>query len=276
MEIKPQRLESLSSKEKKELRTGVRKVDADPAAAFESQLENGEVSIRGTIQKTDTEHTNIFRVVVSGQKGKIEAVFKPCGDDHGLNCRCSRERAAYVYDKVLGFHNVPPTVVREVHDDNYGLDEIGSLQAYDYGEVADNAHLEDSDEGIIKLRIFDYLIWAYDRHDWNYLITAEGKITAIDNEDSFGTEDNNWARQEIMTDLENITDKKIPEDVIDIFEAYHNDPKIKLRLKRELSELIDKEKIDAAISRLDKLAPIILQEGKIPSEEKILRSLTYK
>lgn len=243
----------------------------------EALLETGNVLVKKKIQKTEGEDTsNIFLVEIKSGDKRAEGVFKPCGEDHGINCRCAKEKGAYLVSKTLGFNIVPVTEVRNVSAENFGIEDVGSIQLFDYGEVADNAHLDDNEESIMKLRIFDYVIWNYDRHDWNYLVTSDGKTVAIDNELSFGAEDNSWARKEIITDMEDIAGKQLPEDVMDIFEKYQNDPRVGIKLKKSLKGLIDDKSINAILTRIDKISKFILTESRLPKDDTSLDTLTYK
>ncbi len=244
----------------------------------EKLIERGEISIKKRIQKEESkeEASDIYLVEVKDGNKIAEGVFKPCGEGHGMNCRCSREEATYLASKILGFDIVPTTGRRDISNDNFGVEDVGSIQLYDYGEIADNAHLDDSEDGIIRLRIFDYVVWNYDRHDWNYLVTSEGKTTAVDNESSFGAKDDDAARKEIIGDIEDIADKQIPDDVIEIFEKYQNDPRVQIKLKKSLKEFLDVEMVNAMLSRIDKVSKFILSNGTIPSDERSIDTLTYR
>lgn len=268
-------MSDLSPDKRKEIKNARIKTEAikDPEEEF---MERGKITVTEVIEKAEGNHNNPYRVKVRGDNRIIEAVFKPCGENHGINCRCSKERATYLVDRILGFNIVPTTVIREAVDQRFDLDDIGSLQAYDYGEVADNAHLDDNEDSMMILRIFDYITWNYDRHDWNYLVKSDGAIVAIDNESSFGTTDNSWARQEIITDLENVAGKQLPKKIVEIFENFERDPRIRIKLKKNLKELLDNEAIDAAITRLGKIAQFIIKTEKIPIDEHLLRTLEYK
>ena len=274
LEIKPRGTEFLTKEDRDKIK-GVRSAVETSKETEEKFMEEGEVTVTEIIKKKEGDHNNPFRVEINKKGKSIEAVFKPCGENHGTNCRCSREKSAYLVDIIMGFKIVPTTVVRDVSAEKFGIEDIGSLQAYNYSEVADDAHLDDDEENIKTLRIFDYIIWNYDRHDWNYLVKSDGETIAIDNESSFGCKDNDWARQEIMTDIENVAGKEVPQKLVEILERYQRDPRIRIRLENSLKDLIDRQKIHATLSRIEKISNLITQRGEIPSDEKSLETLTF-
>src|SRR3990167_8413180 len=75
----------------------------------------------------------------------------------------SRERAAYLISRFLGFDFVPPTVIKVVNG------KEGSLQEFiEDAQVGYEARHEDFLDGeMSKLRIFDSLIDNFDRHGGN-------------------------------------------------------------------------------------------------------------
>ena len=104
-------------------------------------------------------------------------VFKPhTGHDQKAQREyISRERAAYLISRFLGFDFVPPTVIKIVN----GVE--GSLQEFieDAKTRAEVDYFEIDPSEKVKLAIFDILIANNDRNSGNYLI-KDGKIIAID------------------------------------------------------------------------------------------------
>lgn len=104
-------------------------------------------------------------------------VFKPHTYFEGpeKNKLISRERAAYLISRFLGFDFVPPTVIKVING------EEGSLQEFvEDAQTRYEASVEDIDQyELDKLRVFDCLVCNSDRNMGNYLI-KDRKIFAID------------------------------------------------------------------------------------------------
>jgi hypothetical protein len=98
------------------------------------------------------------------------------------------ECAAYELNRLLGFTNVPPCVVREL------AGEIGSVQlwiedattAYQYGLDADGPAAADRwPDEFDTMAVFDALIDNFDRHLGNVLVDSQGRVWFIDHTRSF-------------------------------------------------------------------------------------------
>lgn len=120
-------------------------------------------------------------------------VFKPVEGEHLLHVRreinnplaslAEREVLASRVDKALGLGVVPTTLMANVSE-NGKPPRVGSAQAFvadaDLGErITDR-------QAAAKMAILDVIIGNVDRHGNNYLQTADGKLSAIDNGYSFG------------------------------------------------------------------------------------------
>lgn len=100
--------------------------------------------------------------------------------------RASSERAAYVVARMLGFDNIPPTVLRTIEG------RQGSLQLWLEGadSAADRvARRGDFPAGWVEqmaaIWAFDNLIFNVDRHPGNLLIGADGTVWMIDHTQAF-------------------------------------------------------------------------------------------
>lgn len=104
-------------------------------------------------------------------------VFKPHSryENDRKRSFVSRERAAYLISRFLGFNFVPPTVIKMVDG------KEGSLQEFvEDAQIGGEVEYEEIDQHErAKLNIFDSLIANVDRHCGNYLV-KDGKIFAID------------------------------------------------------------------------------------------------
>ncbi len=100
--------------------------------------------------------------------------------------RASSERGAYVVARMLGFDNIPPTVLRKIGG------RQGSLQLWLEG-VDSVAGLSESrgnvperwTEQMSAIWAFDNLVFNVDRHPGNLLIGADGTVWMIDHTQAF-------------------------------------------------------------------------------------------
>lgn len=169
-----------------------------------------------------------------------------------------RERAAYLVDRFLGFNLVPPTVIREIDG------EVGSMQQFipDSKTGKEVPYYErDKDilqQQLIKLWIFDYIIYNSDRHDGNFLVKSkENKLYAIDNGLSFG--------DDYLLPYKQFFDIPIPPEItngIGNFLSWQEGKKICEDL---LKELLNPEEVKACMRRIEKISRLIKKHGKIPS-----------
>lgn len=92
-----------------------------------------------------------------------------------INFYISRERAAYLISRFIGFDFVPPTVIKVVDGKEGSLQEF--VENAQVGEEVRHEEIDQSERS--KLKIFDSLIGNIDRKGDNYLVKG-GKIFAID------------------------------------------------------------------------------------------------
>jgi hypothetical protein len=121
----------------------------------------------------------------------VAAIYKPISGEDRLTAMLSlglipegggqslREVAASEVDRALGFDLVPDTVMYN------GPDGLGSVQLW----VEDAEHAKALSEYYAvdqeRMAVLDYFIGNTDRHENNYLTSADGRPVAIDNGLSF-------------------------------------------------------------------------------------------
>lgn len=204
------------------------------------------------------------KVIFVELKDDGSGVFKPKSGERPSFCKpgtCfSRERAAYLVDRFLGFDLVPPTVIREVDG------EIGSMQQFipdsETGwEIARNKlEVDILQQQLIRLRIFDYIICNADRHGGNFLIKSEeNKIYAIDNELSF---DN--VHYPSFYDCAKFFDVPIPQEITEGIEKFLSWKEGRAICEDLLGELLSPEEVGACMKRIEKINDIIKKHGTIP------------
>ena len=89
-------------------------------------LRSGDLDVEGLLPWSSN-YTFLLRVC--GPQGEVQAVYKPRRGERPLwdfrqGSLCLRERAAFLVSEILGWHLVPPTVLRD------GPHGIGSLQYF--------------------------------------------------------------------------------------------------------------------------------------------------
>ena len=193
-----------------------------------------------------------------------------------------RERAAYLVDKFLGFNLVSPTTIRNIDGEVGSLqkfifdaEELKTLEGFYYKEF--NTRTEERKQELIKLWIFDYIIWNKDRHGGNVLI-KDKKVYAIDNGMAFSrafsveykpytTFFNHLVPSEVIEALEKFYPIESEEPVNEAVEAVWRENE---RVLRDLLlELLSEKEVSACLGRM-RLIRIFLRryKGVIPHEVK--------
>ncbi len=266
MEIKP--VGRLSDKERRELEE--KNSPKRLKSLGEQRLLTKKVlSIKPMFRKNsdgeDAEIKGVFRVKL---EGGTQAVFKICDSPtHGKNCSCNKSEANYDVDKALNINLVPTTVIREISDEALDMTDIGSLQEYVENEGSGEDIVLPPEE-LVKLRILDFITYAYDDHEGNYVSTSEG-IKAVDRERTFGVDPgiSDEAKNLLINELKEIENVVIPDEVVDIFENLMKNPETLDRLKTKLSSKIGKEDAEETIERILTISEPILKNGKLSDED---------
>lgn len=251
------------------------------------ESEKNLTSVEAEIKK-ETEHeeswlkTPMEKILESREKNKSESLNGGCNETILVNFRddgsgvfkpksgempdlrtevktgtfYKRERAAYLVNKFLGFDLVPPTVIRKIDE------EIGSVQQFvkkakTYTELDLKEKGKIKNEEIMKLWLFDFIIWNSDRSSNNFMI-KDHKIFAIDNGLSFGKDSLNLFESYFP-------DGQIPETIIKKFKEFFAWDQGKKILSELLSELLDKKEVDACLKRIKLAGKYINNPKKIPS-----------
>lgn len=202
------------------------------------------------------------KIIFVKLKDNGKGIFKPkSGESYILQDAVkegflyTRERAAYLVDRFLGFDLVPPTVIREINRETGSFQEFveDTKKSYD---IKDQPKTE-----MKKLWIFDLIIWNSDRYDKNLLFDKKGKrVYAIDNNFSFGGDRSH------PYEYEQFFRKPIPSEIKDkLNNLFYSDNK-KNVLKDLLEELLPKKQIEALFNRLESITNLINEKGSIDGE----------
>lgn len=157
-------------------------------------LQDGRVEIEGMLPWSSN---YAFLVRVCDDAGEIEAVYKPQRGERPLwdfpeGTLCHREQAAFIVSEALGWHIVPPTVLREAQ---HGL---GTIQLFiDHDPTQHYFTIEGRDDyrpQLQRIALLDSLINNADRKAGHVLIEepdepeAPGRLWGIDHGICFHTD----------------------------------------------------------------------------------------
>ena len=203
-----------------------------------NELLTGEIEVVGRI--VDASNASIYCKV-----GKVSAIYKPIAGERPLwdfpdGHLAWREVAAYIVSEEMGFHCVPPTVLRE------GPFGEGSLQLWieDTEEVGER-YLERSPQ-LRKIALFDAVINNTDRKI-GHLLYKNGEVLGCDHgvtfHEDFKLRTVLWQFADFTLDIEEINSlKSIPNSL------------------NKLDGLLTNQEIAAMQDRIANL----LQNGKFP------------
>jgi hypothetical protein len=216
----------------------------DRTATILNILEHGQIDLEGLVP-WGSNYT--FLVHVSHESGNLDAIYKPSQGERPLwdfsrGTLCLRERAAYLTSEILGWHIVPPTVLRE------GPHGWGSVQYF----VEHNPQLHyltlqgQYERQVQRISLFDVLINNADRKSGHVIQDEEEQLWAIDHGVCF------HADYKLRSVIWDFSGQPIPEELtVDLvsFRSWlgnGNDPN-----HEELSQLLDRNELDALVNRVE-------------------------
>jgi hypothetical protein len=220
--------------------------DTETTAAILKILEEGELAMEGLVP-WGSNYTFLVKVELGDRH--VDAIYKPSRGERPLwdfarGTLCLRERAAFLIAEALGWHLVPPTVLRN------GPHGWGSLQYYvdhdpDQHYLTFNSKFVDVTQ---QIALFDFIINNADRKSGHVLLDPAGRLWAIDHgvcfHDDYKLRSVIWefAGQPIPNDfLKNLKD-------LYTWLCYGKSAEIE-----ELRQLLEPVEFDALQSRLDHL-----------------------
>ncbi|RME86870.1 MAG: SCO1664 family protein, partial [Anaerolineae bacterium] len=221
-------------------------IDAEEASLLLA-LRHGEIELKG--QFLPGSNYTFFVHVRHGEKTRL-AVYKPTRGERPLwdfpaHTLARREVAAYLVNRALGWHLVPPTVLRE--DAPYGP---GALQAfiehdpeYHYFTFspADRARLR-------PVALFDLLVNNADRKGSHILIEQDtNRLYLIDHGLCFHVED------KLRTVIWDFAGEDIPPELLPPLEHLRNALSDPGGLRAELEPYLGPDEIAALLARAEAL-----------------------
>lgn len=179
-----------------------------------------------------------------------------------------RERAAYVVSEIVGFHIVPPTVIRSFEG------RIGSVQQFIENSMSYSPampiepHYEEHKKmyapALYKRSILDIMIWNSDAGFGNAMVKRGTAYTKMNPEDywmwsidhgmSFNGEEKIWP--------DAYRDPVAPKDVIETLETNVTQEKMD-ELRAELSPLLSEFEIENCIKRIKTVRDVLVDTGKL-------------
>jgi len=159
-------------------------IDPTNISRFVEQLRRGTMVETQNLLPWGSNFTLL--VQMSCNTNDILAIYKPRRGERPLwdfpdGTLCRREVAAFEVSEALGWHIVPPTVLRD------GLHGLGMVQAYIDHDPKQHYFTfgEDQKEQLRRIALFDHLINNADRKGGHCLLDSTGRLWAIDHGISF-------------------------------------------------------------------------------------------
>lgn len=152
-----------------------------------SALHSGQIEQEHGIMRWGSNYT--FLVTVTCAEARFMAIYKPRIGERPLwdfpdGTLCQREAAAFVVSEALGWHIVPPTILRD------GPRGAGSVQVFidhdpqqHYFTLDEETH----DAQLRRIAAFDMLVNNADRKGGHCLVDADDRIWCIDHGLTFHT-----------------------------------------------------------------------------------------
>jgi len=208
---------------------------------------NGQATLEGLMP-----YSSNYTFLVQVDDGELQglAIYKPRRGERPLwdfprGTLCQREAAAYIVSEALGWHLIPPTVLREIEPHGYG-----SVQLFiDADPDAHYFSLKGNfDDAFKRIAAFDVLVNNADRKGGHILLGNDGRLWAIDHGITFHPDPK--LRTVIWEYAGEALPAELVEDIAKFAEKLEtpNDP-----VCNRLRELLDPQEIAALQRRTQRL-----------------------
>lgn len=231
-----------------------------PAAAETEQtlvtLLEGDIELEG-VMPWSSNYTFLARLNNQATQTRLLAIYKPGQGERPLwdfpeGKLCYREFASYLVSQVLGWPNIPPTVLRK------GPHGLGSVQLFIDAEYEAHyfnmRHISALAEDFRRMALFDYIVNNADRKGGHCLKDKEGQIWAIDHGLTFHTE------FKLRTVIWEFSEEEIPTPLCYDLERLKNALGESAEWRQVLSYFIRPKEIQAFKRRVERL----LSAGHLP------------
>jgi uncharacterized repeat protein (TIGR03843 family) len=211
-------------------------------------LAHGKIEERGLLP-----YSSNYSFLVSVDDGEVQlpAVYKPRRGENPLwdfptGTLCLRETAAFEISHALGWHLVPPTVLRD------GTRGIGSVQFFidcdpdvHYYTMREDARYM---QPLRRMALFDYIINNADRKSGHCLFGYDEQLWAIDHGICFHQE------YKLRTVIWEFSSECIADDLLsNLLSLQSTLAQAKSELNQRLTELINASERKALSNRVDEL-----------------------
>ena len=222
-------------------------------------LQHGTFELQGEFLY-GSNRTFLCDLMYEGQT--LGCVYKPARGERPLwdfetGTLPKREVAAYLVDQILGWHQVPPCVIRE--DGMFGL---GSLHWFIDHDPQQHyfTFTEEQKIGLQRVVLFDELINNADRKAGHFLLDDQQKIWLIDHGLCFHTED------KLRTVVWDFAGMEIPDEIMADFMHLQQQLSADDGLQNKFLALINEEEYLAFQERLGEI--LSWKTYPNPSEER--------
>lgn len=190
--------------------------DSCDAAPFKNvdlilqRLLQGEIELQGLLPWSSN-YTFLVTVTRPGDETTLPAVYKPCAGERPLwdfpdGTLCHREFASYLISRMLGWPNIPPTILAD------GPHGSGSVQLFieaDYeAHYFNMRNISKFAEAFRQIALFDYIVNNADRKGGHCLKDRKRRLWAIDHGLTFHTD------FKLRTVIWEFCDEAIPEPLL--------------------------------------------------------------
>jgi uncharacterized repeat protein (TIGR03843 family) len=179
--------------------------------------------------------------------GEGYAVYKPQRGEAPLSdfpdgTLFQREYAAYLVSEALGWHLIPPTVIREE-----GLEMgVGALQLFIEHDPAQHYYtLKDArDAEMRRIAVFDWLTNNADRKGGHCLLARDGRMWCIDQGLTFHMDD------KLRTVIWDFQGQRVADELVDQLLAFRDRLETDEALRSELQALISGPEYERLLERI--------------------------
>jgi uncharacterized repeat protein (TIGR03843 family) len=202
-------------------------------------------------------YTFLVSLEDAAKQASLLAVYKPCAGERPLwdfpsGNLCYREFVSYLVSQVLGWPNIPPTVLRD------GPHGEGSVQLFIEAEYeAHYFNMRDTSAFTPEFRgiaLFDYIVNNADRKGGHCLKDKHGQLWAIDHGLTFHPD------YKLRTVIWDFCSESIPEPLLEDLTRLQKLLDKKSELQQTLKQYLNQQEIRALKRRVDYL----LSRGHFP------------
>lgn len=211
-------------------------------------LQHGIIEKQHGVLRWGSNHTLLVTVKEAGGALDCFAVYKPQRGERPLwdfpeGTLCYREVAAYVVSAGLGWHLVPPTVLRQ---GPYG---VGSVQFFIHHNPAINYFSlgEEMAHRLMQFAAFDIVVNNADRKGGHFLLSEDGHLWGIDHGLTFNL------APKLRTVVWDFAGQRIPDDILSGLEALDQQLEPGAGLRCALEELLTRQEVDLTQARVRRL-----------------------